>query len=354
MNKREKEVATLIKTSDLGLKLIGNIETRDSRCFVTVEAPNGKQNVFRTVTRSGDTSANYNFVGDLKRFARDNPATALAVALTKVDTKAKQSTLKPPHIDTKLLKEIKHLEEIVPSTKVTGVSVKTVTKLPEPKPLTPDIKTLASTQTAIKNGFPSVAPLPTTISMVTHPKPDKATPPPTVSKRLTRVFAHRPLKAPPTVAVKPPEAPLPKTLSVPLTAPAKAEFSTSDKETLGMTNTTTTSVTTKTIPVKRTSRALSMVEFYSLCEWTRKQDVSGVTSHTDFALDATKALGIDISPSTIPSVLEATGIVFPKMFRGLVPVTAQSQRDLAMAVVGIMKELGITPQPAVLKIAGLE
>ena len=58
MNKREKEVATLIKTSDLGLKLIGNIETRDSRCFVTVEAPNGKQNVFRTITRSGDTSAN--------------------------------------------------------------------------------------------------------------------------------------------------------------------------------------------------------------------------------------------------------------------------------------------------------
>lgn len=86
MNKREKEIATMV--SDAGLLLVSNMETKASRIRFVVEAPNGKRGEFRASERDGDRVGNMNFMSELKRFKRENPATAFTEALKESWTKA--------------------------------------------------------------------------------------------------------------------------------------------------------------------------------------------------------------------------------------------------------------------------
>ncbi len=86
MNKREKEIATMV--SDAGLLLVSSMETKASRIRFMVEAPNGKRGEFRASERDGDRVGNMNFMSELKRFKRENPATAFTEALKESWTKA--------------------------------------------------------------------------------------------------------------------------------------------------------------------------------------------------------------------------------------------------------------------------
>lgn len=102
---------------------------------------------------------------------------------------------------------------------------------------------------------------------------------------------------------------------------------------------------------KRAPRnVLTHAEFYSLCEWLKTTDLTGLYTRTDVAAAATKALGTPVSQSAVHGALETTGIKLPER-----PVQMKQKRDrtviIARELVAFMKSHGFEPSDELISVS---